>query len=115
EGALGDAKAFLIDLLGSGLPVVVHSVLKRANGAGIAEKTLRRAKKALGVVARKEGFGASGEWCWMLPEVPKMAKEPIGGQSPSMAALGDVFVNRILDHRDSPIVDHPFPSCLSFS
>lgn len=67
---LEEAKAFLLDELSSG-PVPTKKVLKDAHDAGLAEKTLRRAKEALGVVAQSEGqAGQRGakRWLWVLPE-----------------------------------------------
>lgn len=45
-------------------------VFKRASGAGISEKTARRASKELGITPKKAGM--NGGWTWDLP--PKMAK-----------------------------------------
>ena len=42
-----------------------------ATMAGIADMTLRRAKKALGVVSKQDSDG----WQWALPEIPGQAKE----------------------------------------
>ncbi len=64
--ARSDAEGFLLDALEDGsLPV--EDLLKGARNAGIAETTLRRAKKKLGVKAGKIGFGADGRWRWRLP------------------------------------------------
>mgnify|MGYP000726961675 CR=1 FL=1 len=40
-----------------------------AEAAGIAEMTLRRAKRRLGVVSEKTSFGPDGQWFWALPLV----------------------------------------------
>lgn len=53
----------------AGGPVAQADVEKRAVGAGISLGTLKRAKKELGVVSRKEkSFGDGGKWLWSLPE-----------------------------------------------
>ncbi len=62
--ALGDAKHFLLATLKDG-PVDAREVFGQAEGAHIAEKTLRRAKGALGVVVAKRGMSAG--WAWSLP------------------------------------------------
>jgi hypothetical protein len=72
--ALDEAKTFLMDLLASG-PVEAKRVQKEAKAAGIADATLRRAKKALGVRVEKHEF--QGAWVWALPakdaqDSPKM-------------------------------------------
>lgn len=71
--AIDDAKDFLLTVLADG-PVASSQVLAEARGAGMSEKTLRRAKDALGVVPKKTSM--SGGWVWSLSEdgheVPKM-------------------------------------------
>jgi len=62
-GALGEARAFLLDFLGDS-PQPAKEVLKAARQAGVSDATLRRAKTAAGVVAIKSGL-ASG-WLWSL-------------------------------------------------
>ena len=57
------------------------AVAKEAKAAGIAEKTLRRAKSQLKVKVTKTGF--HGSWCWALPgaEAAKVAKWHEDGQA----------------------------------
>lgn len=45
-------------------PVPSSEVLKQAKADGIAERTLKRAKKELGIVSEKEGK----HWVWRLPD-----------------------------------------------
>jgi len=77
RGALGEAREFLADLLreGSHPSKVVRGA---ARDAGVADRTLRRAKQDLGVVSVKSGVGRDGFWEWSLPkganEPPKGAK-----------------------------------------
>jgi putative DNA primase/helicase len=69
-GTLGDAKQFLLDLLADG-PLPVKIIRGDADGAGYSWATIRRAQKALGIEARKEGgaFGGKGAaWRWYLPQ-----------------------------------------------
>jgi len=74
RSALEEAKKFLCKTLAAG-PVETWEVQKQARAAGIKDKTLNRAKRALGVQAKKEDF--QGGWLWILAEdgqeVPKMA------------------------------------------
>jgi hypothetical protein len=83
EGAslLSDAKAFLLEELAGG-PVGAEAVKKDARGAGVSERTLKRAKSALGVKSKK---GSDGSWSWVLPE-----GRPEGGQPTGDGALGTV-------------------------
>ncbi|CCF85910.1 hypothetical protein NITHO_6130001 [Nitrolancea hollandica Lb] len=62
--ARDEAIEFLRDALAAG-PVAAKEILRQAREAGINEKTLRRAKGDIGVLARKGGFDAG--WTWDLP------------------------------------------------
>jgi putative DNA primase/helicase len=70
EGStLANAKRFLADLLADG-PLPVKIIRADADGAGYSWATIRRAQKALGVEAVKEGghFGAvKQQWVWRMP------------------------------------------------
>jgi putative DNA primase/helicase len=66
SSALADAKEFLAEELASG-PVAQGELKRRAHDADISEVTLRRAKKALGVIAAK----GRGSWTWELPQNPR--------------------------------------------
>ena len=59
------AKEFLQEILSDG-PVLQSEIMGEAKPQGIAEKTLRRAKKQLGVKSTKKGFTDS-KWRWELP------------------------------------------------
>jgi putative DNA primase/helicase len=75
-----EARSFLQATLEPG-PLLTTEVFKQAKQAGIAEKTLRRAKAALGVEVHKTSF--SGKWEWELPKVPLSARGPSWGQRPA--------------------------------
>ena len=59
-----EAKTLLRTVLANG-PMLANTVMERARAAGIAERTLNRAKADLGVASEKQGFGR--EWWWRLP------------------------------------------------
>ncbi|KAB8065517.1 hypothetical protein [Janthinobacterium violaceinigrum] len=59
-----DAEQFLRDLLADG-PLATRQIKADADGAGYAWATVRRAQKALEIVATKGGMKA--DWAWMLP------------------------------------------------
>jgi hypothetical protein len=63
--ALAMAKEFLQKELEKG-PIMVKQILKDASESHISERTLFRAKKALGVIAGKANFIEG--WQWTLPE-----------------------------------------------
>jgi AAA domain-containing protein len=70
--ARSEAVEFLTDVLADG-PLPAKQVIEEADEAGIAEKTLRRAKKLLDVTAYRESAAGekrgSGRWMWKLPMV----------------------------------------------
>jgi hypothetical protein len=60
---------FLQEQLGGG-PVATNELQTRAQAAGIAWASLRRAKQQLGIEAVRESVGgaAAGKWFWSLPK-----------------------------------------------
>ena len=92
RSALDDAKAVLAEVLSNG-PVGAREVWAEARSAGIADRTLDRAKAGLGVVARKVGRpGETGQrWEWSLPEgrqeAPNTATPGGGRTSTPLGAL----------------------------
>ena len=89
RGALDEAKQFLRELLTPAV-VATRDVTKEARSAGISEKTLRRAKDALGVRAVKDGF--HGGWRWTLPsplDPPRWPTPIEGGQANRLGIFGE--------------------------
>jgi putative DNA primase/helicase len=68
-----EAREFLLERLEAG-PVNYDDLIEEAKQEGIAEKTLRRAKKELGIKSRKARGAVDGAWTWELP--------PQGGRAP---------------------------------
>jgi len=67
EDAGNEADAFLAELLAEG-PVRATEAFKGADAHGISRRTLKRAKRRLGVITtRKGGPGDRGVWYWSLP------------------------------------------------
>lgn len=66
--ALEDAMAFLRALLDTG-PLSSNQIKADARGAGYHWRTIERAKKKLGIEARK--LGMKGGWVWALPEAAR--------------------------------------------
>jgi len=70
--ARSEAIEFLNEVLADG-PLPAKQVIEEADEAGIAEKTLRRAKKLLDVIVYRENITGekrgSGQWLWKLPVV----------------------------------------------
>jgi hypothetical protein len=67
RGALQDAADVLRSILERG-PVAPEDAKREARKAGVADKTLYRAKSILGARSRKEGFTGKGVWQWFLPD-----------------------------------------------
>lgn len=65
-GEKEDAENFLCDLLAAG-PMPAKRIKADADGAGYSWITIKRAKKAAGIEARREGFGTGSVWVWELP------------------------------------------------
>jgi hypothetical protein len=62
-----EAEAWLLDLLAGG-PMRSREIHAAARAAGLAWRTLERAKHRLGVQADRVGYGATGQWYWRLPK-----------------------------------------------
>lgn len=71
-----EAEEFLLDILADGA-VSARDVKAAADRDGIAERTLKRAKKTLGVEHTRQGFGADCHTVWSLA----VADSPQSGQS----------------------------------
>ncbi len=95
--ALDDAKEFLSTLLADG-PVSSKQIRVDAEGAGHSWPTIRRAQKALGIEAHKDGM--KGPWLWCLP--PKMPNKPEDAQAKVVSTFGES--ERLLDNVG---VDYP--------
>jgi putative DNA primase/helicase len=85
RGERQDAKAFLEELMVEG-DVRATEALKAAKAHGVSERTLARARRDLGVGARRVGgAGKAGAWFWTL--TPKAAPAAKTATSGTVAAL----------------------------
>lgn len=82
-GAKAEAADFLRDLLAFG-PVPAKKVQAAARDAGLAWRTVRRAKDDLGVVSEKSGTGG---WSWRLPQGVQGGQDVQGGHANQVDAL----------------------------
>ena len=62
-----EASEWLQEVLADG-PVPAANIWEQAKKNRIADRTLKRAKREIGVKAYREGFGPGGEWIWALPD-----------------------------------------------
>jgi AAA domain len=67
--ALAEAMRVLKEILADG-PQAAGNVKRVAKTAGVAERTLDRARWALGVVSRRKGFGKDAHYEWCMPATP---------------------------------------------
>lgn len=116
--AVDDAQDVLSEIL-SGGPVGAKEVRAEARSAGIADRTLDRAKQALGVtVARVGGLGSAGRWEWSLAAKAatiRLSTSPPGDGvlSDSVALLDDPFDPDIWQRMDEPEPEPDPPSAWS--
>jgi putative DNA primase/helicase len=68
RSAKREAREFLLERVEAG-PANSDDLIEEAKQESIAEKTLRRAKKELGIKSRKEHGRTDGAWLWELPKV----------------------------------------------
>jgi archaellum biogenesis ATPase FlaH len=94
---IDQAKQWLCDTLANG-EKPQEEVEQLASDAGIAKKTLQRAKCETGVLSRKIGFGANGVWIWRLPDQrrPKAANPPEHQTMATLAPNGHLSTNRVV-------------------
>jgi hypothetical protein len=59
----------LKEILADG-PLPAGNIKRMAATAGVAERTLQRARHALGVTARRQGWGPGAYYVWSMPADP---------------------------------------------
>ena len=74
SSALDDATEFLMGELADGARHRADQVFAAARRHGISERTLQRARKAIG--AQTEKIGYQGAWEWWLPKAPSLTRKP---------------------------------------
>jgi hypothetical protein len=67
--AMAEAMRVLKEILADG-PQAAGNVKRVAKTAGVAERTLDRARWALGVVSQRKGFGKDAHYEWSMPASP---------------------------------------------
>jgi hypothetical protein len=70
--ALAEAMRVLKEVLADG-PMAAGNVKRQAATAGVAERTLHRARHALDVTTRRQGFGQGAFCVWAMPADPPKA------------------------------------------
>jgi hypothetical protein len=96
-GSMAECIQFLSSILSDG-EMLATEVKKDCIGAGHSISTMNRAKKKLGIEAKKIGIGKGSYWVW---EMPKVSKEYKDSQSKNMRTFGE-FENL---RSDLPIIE----------
>lgn len=83
-----EVRSWLRDFLSLG-PKPADETLREGRRAGFGEKSIRRAKTAIGVRSTKSGFGQAGKWSWSLPdhELPETPKTDDDAMPVTLTAL----------------------------
>ena len=89
SSALEEAEAWLQDYLAASKPAVEAKAAAKL--AGIAPRTLERAKTALGVLTGPDGFG--GPWMWSLPATSGGKETEQSGPVSSECAKDETLAN----------------------
>jgi hypothetical protein len=101
EGAADWLRAVLADG-----PMSATEVGSQAEAAGIAQATVRRAKKKVGVIVQRisEGAGGAGRWVWALPESARCSGPP------QDAHISDVSTLQKFEHLAAETGDDDLPA-----
>jgi hypothetical protein len=86
-----EAEEVLRVILADG-PVPARQAKQLARDAGIAERTLDRAREAIGAATRREGFGPGARWLWSLPDRDPIdaTEPPFSPSSPAQEVLASM-------------------------
>jgi archaellum biogenesis ATPase FlaH len=111
RSAKGEAESFLQDILSEGL-VEARAVYRGAKAVGISDRTLKRAKKSLGVNSRRNGFGEKSKWLWELPYARRGPTDTIEGQECLVDNLAPFDESGPLREEPSPKTESESPQGL---
>lgn len=100
-----DASDFLIGQLAGG-PVPVKALQEEARGAGLAWRTIERAKRALGVEARKIGMGSG--WFWAMPPEDRQ-REYEDRRTPNGGGLRESWRSSATTRVSGEVIESDFP------
>jgi hypothetical protein len=112
SSARDDAKQFLREILSDG-EMPAKDVLAEARECGIAEKTLRRAAKELGVdIAHlgKRGEKGGGKWAWRMPQQDgQNITSPKDGHLANSPDTEERISKMVIGHLDGGHLANPSP------
>lgn len=96
-GSMAECMRFLSSILSDG-EMTASEVKKDCIGAGYSQSTMNRAKKNLGIDAKKVGIGKGSYWVWAMPKILNNHKD---SQPENMRTFGQIENLRI----DLPIIE----------
>jgi hypothetical protein len=86
--------------------ISARRVKQLAAQAGVSERTLDRARKALGVVSRREGFGATAQYMWTMPAMDPQHQNP-GEHGMHAMYASQTVLGESGEHEDDDETDDP--------
>lgn len=93
ESPIGEARVFLLELLGNGDKRDATEIMDIAKIEGIAVRTLKRAKGELGIKSKEVALDSGKKkWVWFLPEYLIKKKEDPEEKSGTVAPCPSVSV-----------------------
>jgi AAA domain len=106
--ALAEAVRVLEEILSDG-PLAAGNIKKMAAQAGVTERTLHRARQALGVTTRRQGFGQGALYMWAMPAGPPdpMARGTHGTHGMDAEDAKDAKAEDVGEHGRLPFPDDP--------
>lgn len=96
-GSMVECMRFLSSILSDG-EMTASEIKKDCIGAGYSQSTMNRAKKNLGIDAKKIGIGKGSYWVWAMPKILNTSKDT---QPENMRTFGE-FENL---RRDLPMIE----------
>jgi putative DNA primase/helicase len=96
-GSMADCMRFLSSILSDG-EMSASEVKKDCAGAGYSVSTMNRAKKSLGIEAKKIGIGRGSYWVWAIPKILNICKD---SQPENLRTFGQIENLRT----DSPMIE----------
>jgi len=101
--ARAEAEDVLREILAEG-PVPARKVKQLARDAGISERTLDRARLAVGATTKREGFGPGSRFLWTLPDVVAIdaTESPYAPSSPTQETLAPMASMEVYGEDEDP-------------
>jgi putative DNA primase/helicase len=100
-----EALEFLRVVLADG-PLAAAEVIEQGRGHGHTEKSIRSARETLGVVVRREGFGAGARWVWAIPPGKRGGIDALCATNPGKGTYGQTQHPQGIAGANKPVDAH---------